>query len=535
MHYIIAFLFSILIIIKPLECCLEVQFFGEVGFEGRIVGNFTLCGDNHESIITLIDYSIIDIENLKPPLDGISRIELTQGIAKVGNTVKTAPAIFNAIYVDSNNLSTFIKSQANQLANLFRDGKHFTYEEEEYDLCNLIFKSNPNVSTEIIAEHFSAEQAQALYQIWLHRPGADFTKAEFDKAMAVISAAENKTQDGYLAELQKNFSEARALALYQNWPHRPGTDCTKTDFDKAIKLLKNAPNKIEAACLTELQKYFSFERAQALHQSWSYRPGVDFTQAEFEKAMAVISAAENKTQDGYLAELQKNFPEPRALALYQNWPHRPGADFTQAEFEKALRIMSAAEIKTQYSYLYALRRSFSRERALAIYQKSPYRPGTDFTEAEFDRAIKLLKNLPDETEAACLAEMQKYFSFKRALAIYQKSPYRPGTDFTDAELDKAIKLLKNTPNRTEDGYLAELQKYFSFKRALAIYQNSPYRPGTDFTDAELYKALRIMSAAEIKNQDGYLYALGASFSRDRALALSLYEYMLDDLKIKRKR
>ena len=129
MHYIIAFLFSILIIIKPLECCLEVQFFGEVGFEGRIVGNFTLCGDNHESIITLIDYSIIDIENLKPPLDGISRIELTQGIAKVGNTVKTAPAIFNAIYVDSNNLSTFIKSQSDKLARIFRNGKYFRHEE----------------------------------------------------------------------------------------------------------------------------------------------------------------------------------------------------------------------------------------------------------------------------------------------------------------------------------------------------------------------------------------------------------------------
>ena len=428
MRYIIAFLFSILTIIKPLECSLEIQFCDGIELSVRIVGNFTLCGDSRESMITLADYLIINRNNLEHPLAGITQIKLTQGIAKVGNTVKTAPAIFNAIYVDSNNLSTFIKSQADNFARIFRNGKYFRHEEEEYDLCNLIFKSNPNVSTEIIAEHFSAEQAQVLYQIWSHRPGADFTQAEFDKAMAMISAAENKTQDGYLAELQKNFSEARTLALYQNWPHRPGSDCTKTDFDKAIKLLRNAPNKIEADCLTELQKYFSFERAQALHQGWSYRPGADFTGAEFDKAMEMISAAENKTQNGYLAELQRNFPEPRALALYQNWPHRPGDNFTGEEFV---------------------------------------------------RAIKLLRNAPNEAEAACLAELQKYFSFERALAIYQNSPYRPGDNFTQAEFDRALSIMYASKSKTQYGYLCALLKSFSRERALALslYDRWLPRPG----------------------------------------------------------
>ena len=348
MLYIIAFLFSILTIIKPLEGSLgvlsfdgteleiksledslgvafcngdedeievELQFRDGTELEARIIGNFRLCGDSRESMITLRDYLIINRNNLEHPLAGISQIKLTQGIAKVGNTVKTAPAIFNVIYVDLNDLSTFIKSQADNFARIFRNGKYFRHEEEEYDLCNLIFKSNPNVSTEIIAEHFSAEQAQVLYQIWLHRPGADFTQAEFDKAMAMISAAENKTQDGYLAELQKNFSEPRAWAIYQNWPHRPGAN---------------------------------------------------FTQAEFDRAMAMIPAAENKTQNGYLAELQKNFSEARTLALYQNWPHRPGADFTQAEANKTTWLMQKSKAKSEQGYLKVLQEVFSAERASAL-------------------------------------------------------------------------------------------------------------------------------------------------------------------------
>ena len=340
MHYIIAFLFSILIIIKPLKCCsLTIHFVDGIEVNAYITDKLKLRGESYNSVISLRNHFIIDRNNLKHPLDGISQIELIQGMAKVGNTVKTAPAIFDTIYVDSNNLSTFIKPRSHELANLF---------------------------IEITEEHFSVEEAQAIYQCWPHRPGAHFTKAEFDKAMAMISATENKTQGGYLAELLKSFSEERALALYQNSP---------------------------------------------------YRPGAHFTKAEFDKPMAMISAAENKTQDGYLYVLQENFPEPRALALYQN---------------------------------------------------SPYRPGADFTKAEFNEAIKLLRNAPNRTEAACLAELQKYFSFKRALALYQNSPYRPGADFTKAEFNEAMAIMYVTDSQTQYGYLAELIKSFSWERAVAL-------------------------------------------------------------------
>jgi hypothetical protein len=105
---------------------------------------------------------------------------------------------------------------------------------------------------------------------------------------------------------------------------------------------------------------------------------------------------------------------------------------------------------------------------LALYQNLSRQPGTDFTNAEFDRAIKLLKNVPNKTEAVCLAELQKYFSFERALAIYQNWPQRPGTDFIEAEANKTTWLMQKSKAKSEQGYLKVLQEVFSAERASAL-------------------------------------------------------------------
>ena len=123
MLYIIAFLFSILTIIKPLEGSLgvllfdeteleikslegslgvlfcngdgiELQFCDGTELEARIIGNFRLCGDSRESMITLRDYFIINRNNLEHPLAGITQIKLIRGIAEGRQHCKNRTSYF---------------------------------------------------------------------------------------------------------------------------------------------------------------------------------------------------------------------------------------------------------------------------------------------------------------------------------------------------------------------------------------------------------------------------------------------------------
>ncbi len=573
MHYIAVFLFFILTALNSLKCS-----FFEIEFEDNATISAPLFSDNgmllkgktDSTIITFENFYIIEAPNSSYPLsDIIIEARLERGMVKDANgIVKIAPAVFSLLYSESRNYRITVESQANQLANRFREGKHFT--REEYALGMLIYRLIPNASTETFQQYFSPERAQAiyatfmqssfrpgsdftlkeqeralkilrkhndstylnalekkfsqaralaLYQNWTHRPGTDFTDTEFDKAIQILHETHYKTEEDYLTALQQKFSQVRTLALYQNWPHRPGANFTDTEFTKSISLLQNSIDTTEEHCLQILQQAFSPDRALALYQNWPYRPGAEFTDTEFNKTINLLRSLWRPTKADCLKRLQENFSKMRALALYQNWPQRPGADFTDTEFDRAMAMILAAENKTTKGYLEILSKEFPRARALALYQNWTHRPGTDFTNEEFDKAIQILYETHDKTEEGYSNALKQKFSQARALALYRNWPHRPGADFTDTEFDKTMELLKNVSEKTETACLAKLQEYFADERALALFINRPDRPGADFTKFELSKTTWLLQKATSQNEQGYLNALQTVFSFERAQAL----------------